>query len=138
MLRTIYFDNQLCRSAVKIHDKSANNPLFVNLHRVFAEKKIPELALMGRHFPAKPSGIFQLAVIFWYGHIFYPLSRLRRQLSQRESQVPNPTHYTERCIEVRSYCSSNWDLNKSIMLLLDIFYKSNLPFFIVVAHCSIK
>ena len=69
MLRTIYFDNQLCRSAVKIHDKSANDPLFVNLHRVFAEKKIPELALMGRHFPAKPPGIFQLAVIFWYGHI---------------------------------------------------------------------
>ena len=41
MLRTIYFDNLLCRSAVKIHDKSANNPLFVNLHRVFAEKKKP-------------------------------------------------------------------------------------------------
>ena len=48
MLRTIYFDNQLCRSTVKIHDKSANDPLFVNLYRVFAEKKIPELALMGR------------------------------------------------------------------------------------------
>ena len=30
-----------------------------------------------------------------------PLSRLRRQLSQRESQVPRLTHYTERCIEVR-------------------------------------
>ena len=30
-----------------------------------------------------------------------PLSRLRRQLSQRESQVPRSTHYTERCIEVR-------------------------------------
>ena len=46
MLSTIYFDNQLCRSAVKIHDKSANDPLFVNLHRVFAEKKIPEFALV--------------------------------------------------------------------------------------------
>ena len=31
MLSTIYFDNQLCRSAVKIHDKTANDPLFVNL-----------------------------------------------------------------------------------------------------------
>ena len=57
MLRTIYFDNQLCRSAVKIRDKAANDPLFVDLHRVFAEKKIPELTLMGRHFPAMPPGI---------------------------------------------------------------------------------
>ena len=67
MLRTIYFDNQLCRSAVKIHDESADDPLFVNLHRVFAQKKLPELAFMGSHFPAKPPGFFQLAVIFWYG-----------------------------------------------------------------------
>ena len=61
MLRTVHFDNQLCRSTVKIHDKSANNPLFVNLYRVFAEKKIPELAFMVSHFPAKPPGVFQLA-----------------------------------------------------------------------------
>ena len=67
-----------------------------------------------------------------------PLSRLRRQLSQRESQVPRPTHYTERCIEARPYCLSNWTLNKSIMLLFHLFYKSNLPFFIIIAHCSIK
>ena len=32
--------------------------------------------------------------------MFFPLSRLRRQLSQRESQVPRAMHYTERCIEV--------------------------------------
>jgi len=69
MLRTVRFDHQFCRSTVKIHDKSADDPLFVNLYRVFAEKKIPELALMGCHFPAKPPGIFQLAVIFWYGHV---------------------------------------------------------------------
>ena len=31
---------------------------------------------------------------------FFPLSRLRRQLSQRESQVPRGMHYTERCIEL--------------------------------------
>ena len=36
MLSTIYFDNQLCASAVKIHDKSANDPLFVNLHLAFS------------------------------------------------------------------------------------------------------
>ena len=87
MLRTIYFDNQLCRSAVKIHDKSANDPLFVNLYRIFAEKQIPELAFMGSHFPAKPPGIFQLTVIFWHGHIF-TLSVLAAlgHLSQRERQ----------------------------------------------------
>ena len=33
--------------------------------------------------------------------MFSPLSRLRRQLSQRESQVPRVMHDTERCIEVR-------------------------------------
>ena len=32
--------------------------------------------------------------------MFFPLSRLRRQLSQRESQVPRVVHYTERWIEV--------------------------------------
>ena len=68
MLRTVHFDNRLCRNTVEIHDKSAKNPLFVNLHRIFAEKQIPGLAFMGSHFPAKPPGVFRLAVIFWYGH----------------------------------------------------------------------
>ena len=102
MLGAIYFNNQLCRSTVKVHNEFANDSLFVNFYRIFAEKKIPELALMGSHFPAKPPGVFQLAVVLWYGHVF-PLSRLRRQLSQRESQVLHPTHYTERCMEVRPY-----------------------------------
>ena len=70
MLGAIYFNNQLCRSTVKVHNEFANDSLFVNFYRIFAEKKIPELALMGSHFPAKPPGVFQLAVIFWYGHIF--------------------------------------------------------------------
>ncbi len=35
--------------------------------------------------------------------MFFPLSRLRRQLSQRESQVPCVTHYSKRCTEVRPY-----------------------------------
>jgi len=91
MLRTIYFDNQLCRSAVKIYDKSANDPLLVNLYRVFAEKKIPDFAFMGSHFPAKPPGIFQLAVIFWYGHVALSVLTTLGHLSQRESQVPRPT-----------------------------------------------
>ena len=70
MLGAIYFDNQLCRSAVKVHNKFANDSLFINLYRIFTQKKISEFALMGSHFSAKPPGIFQLAVIFWYGHIF--------------------------------------------------------------------
>ncbi len=69
MLRTVHFDNQLRRSAVKVHDKSTDNPLFVNLHRIFAEEKMPELAFMGSHLPAKPPGVFQLAIVFWYGRI---------------------------------------------------------------------
>ena len=83
MLRTVHFDNQLCRSAVKIHDKSANNPLFVNLYRVFAEKKIQELAFMGSHFSAKPPGVFQLAVVFWYGHSLPSPSSLRSATSPK-------------------------------------------------------
>ena len=58
MLRAIQFDDQSGRSAVKVHDESADNPLFVNFCWIFAEKKIPELTFMGRHLPAKPPGIF--------------------------------------------------------------------------------
>ena len=70
MLGAVYFDNQLCASAIKVYDKSPDDSLFINLHRIFAEKKIPELALMGSHFPAKPPGVFQLSVVLWYGHVF--------------------------------------------------------------------
>ena len=58
MLRAIQFNDQSCRSAVKVHDESADNPLFVNFCWIFAEKKIPELTFMGRHLSAKPPGIF--------------------------------------------------------------------------------
>ena len=58
MLRAIQFNDQSGRSAVKVHDESADNPLFVNFYWISAEKKIPELTLVGCHLPAKPSGIF--------------------------------------------------------------------------------
>ena len=58
MLRAIQFNDKSGRSAVKVHDESADNSLFVNFCWIFAEKKIPELTLMGCHLPAKPSGIF--------------------------------------------------------------------------------
>ena len=58
MLRSIQFNDQSGRSTVKVHDESADNPLFVNLYRIFAQKKIPELPFVGRHLPAKPPGIF--------------------------------------------------------------------------------
>ena len=45
MLGAFYFNNQLCRSTVKVHNEFADNSLFVNFYRIFAEKKIPELAL---------------------------------------------------------------------------------------------
>ena len=52
MLGAIYFDNQLCRSTVKVYDKSPDDSLFINLHRIFAEEKIPELSFVGCHLPA--------------------------------------------------------------------------------------
>lgn len=61
MIRSIYYANRLCnvyRPTVKVHDESADNPLFVNFYWISAEKKIPELTLVGCHLPAKPSGIF--------------------------------------------------------------------------------
>ena len=58
MLRAIQFNDQSGRSTVKVHDESADNPLFINFYWIFVEKKVPELTLMGCHLPAKPSGIF--------------------------------------------------------------------------------
>ena len=39
MLRAIQFNDQSGRSAVKVHDESADNPLLVNLYRIFAQKR---------------------------------------------------------------------------------------------------
>ena len=58
MLRAIQFNDQSGRSTVKIYDESADDPLFVDLYWIFAQKKIPELPFVGRHLPAKPPGIF--------------------------------------------------------------------------------
>ena len=41
VLRTIQFNNQLGRSTIKVCDKSPDDSLFINLHRIFAEEKIP-------------------------------------------------------------------------------------------------
>ena len=65
--------------------------------------------------------LFALSVLAALGHLSQgerqdPLSRLRRQLSQRESQVPHPTHYTERRIEVRPCISSTyWSLSNFML-----------------------
>ena len=68
MLRTIQFNDQSGRSTVKVHDESADDSLFVNFYWIFAEIKVPELTLVGCHLPAKPPGIFQLGIVFWYCH----------------------------------------------------------------------
>ena len=83
VLGAVQFNHQLCRSAIKIHNKFANDPLFVYFHRIFAEKKIPELTFVGCHFPAKPPGIFQLSVVFWYGHCLPSPSSLRSATSPK-------------------------------------------------------
>ena len=41
VLRTIQFNNQLGRSTIKVCDKSPDDSLFINFHRIFAEEKIP-------------------------------------------------------------------------------------------------
>ena len=41
VLRTIQFHNSLGRSTIKVCNKSPDDSLFINLHRVFAEEKIP-------------------------------------------------------------------------------------------------
>ena len=74
MLRTVHFDNQLCRSAVKIHDKSADDPLFVNLHRVLAEKEIPELAFIAESSPCEAAGRFPIGYCLLVWSYFTPLS----------------------------------------------------------------
>ena len=68
MLRAIQFNDQSGRSTVKVHDESADDSLFVNFYWIFAEIKVPELTLVGCHLPAKPPGIFQLGIVFWYCH----------------------------------------------------------------------
>ena len=58
MLRPIQFNDQVGRSTVKVHDGSADDPLFIYFYWIFAEKKVPELTLMGCHLPTKSPGIF--------------------------------------------------------------------------------
>ena len=41
VLRTIQFNNLLGRSTIKVYNKSAYDSMFINLHRIFAEEKIP-------------------------------------------------------------------------------------------------
>ena len=84
MLGAIYLDNQLCRSTVKVNNEFADDSLFVNFYRIFAEKKKPEFALMGSHFPSKPPGVLQLAVVLWYGHVFPPQSAAPTALPKGE------------------------------------------------------
>ena len=58
MLRAVRFNDQSGRGAVKVHAEAADDPLFVDLDRIFAQKKIPELPFVGCQFPAELAGIF--------------------------------------------------------------------------------
>ena len=100
---SISFDNRRCWGTVKVHDKSANDPLLINFHRVFEEKEIPELVLMVSHFLAEPQGIFGWLLSF--GRVMWTLSVLASlgHISQRKRQETYPTHFTRRCMEVRPY-----------------------------------
>ncbi len=41
MLGTVQFDHKPCLRTIKIHDKGFNDPLFVDLYRIIAQKYIP-------------------------------------------------------------------------------------------------
>ena len=93
VLRTIQFNNQLGRSTIKVCDKSPDDSLFINLHRILAEEKIPELSFVGRHLSAQPPGVFQLAVVLWYGHILPSQSAAPTALPKGEPSFARNTLY---------------------------------------------
>ena len=81
------------RSTIKVYDKSPDDSLFINLHRIFAEEKIPELSFVGRHLSAQPPGVFQLAVVLWYGHILPSQSAAPTALPKGEPSFARNTLY---------------------------------------------
>ena len=101
MLRSIQFNDQSGRSTVKVHDESANDPLFVNLYWIFAQKKIPELTFVGGASPCEAAGHFLIGycLLVWSLFTLSVLAALGH-LSQRERQGLL-ARYTERCIDVR-------------------------------------
>lgn len=123
VLRTIQFNNQLGRSTIKVCDKSPDDSLFINLHRIFAEERYQSFRSWGvislRNRRAFSSWLLSFGMV-----IFYPLSRLRRQLSQRESQVSLVTHYTRRCIEVRFYLFGIYKTNCSFIRIYKVCLSS--------------
>ena len=88
MLKNIQFNNELCGSTIKVYDKSLDDSLLINLHRIFAEKSYRSfrswdvISLRKRRVVSSWLLAFGMSIVF-------PLSRLRRQLSQRESQAPS-------------------------------------------------
>ena len=70
-----------------------DDSLFINLHRIFAEEKIPELSFVGRHLSAQPPGVFQLAVVLWYGHILPSQSAAPTALPKGEPSFARNTLY---------------------------------------------
>ena len=136
VLRTIQFNNQLGRSTIKVYDKSSDDSLFINLHRIFAEEKIPELSFVGislRNRRAFSSWLLSFGMV-----MFFPLSRLRRQLSQRESQVPRVTHYTKRCIKVRPYAFDKLEFDLPIFLKSHVELLFHLPRYALLILTSIS
>ena len=101
MLRAIQFNDQSGRSAVKVHDESADNPLFVNFYWIFAEKKDTRAYVRGVSFPCEAVGHFLIGCCLLVWSLFtLSVLAVLGHLSQRERQGMLARH-TERCIEVR-------------------------------------
>ena len=90
MLKSIQFNNELVRGTIKIYDESPDDSLFINLHRVFAGERCPSSrgVISQRNHRAFSSWLLSFGM-----SIVSPLSRLRRQLSQRESQASRAMHH---------------------------------------------
>ena len=73
---------------------------------------------MESHFPSKPPGVLQLAVVLWYGHVFPSQSAAPTALPKGEPSSPRNAQYTERCIEVRSYLFDKPGFNVQTFLSL--------------------
>ena len=64
VLCSIQFDDQLCARTVKISNKRFNDALLINFYRVAAQKLIPKLSLLRRHFAAQLACTRQHIAIF--------------------------------------------------------------------------
>ncbi len=102
MLRAIQFNDQSGRSTVKVHDESADNPLFVNFYWIFAEKRYQSLRSWGvislRSRRAFSNWVLSFGIV-----MVCPLRPRYARPPLPKGEARMLARYTERCIEVCPY-----------------------------------